>query len=92
MIVTDENGVIWRCEEGRSKLKVLDPSFVHEKRDFRARNPHDEFLPHSTVVNPLWQEFEESVNLDVYLAGAIAFILTLLIGTIVLVSGSELIG
>lgn len=59
---------------GAKKVKVLDPNFVHETRDFKGENPHQENVWEKTLVqdadgeheelvmktNPLWEEWESS--------------------------------
>jgi hypothetical protein len=37
--------------EGAKRIKVSDPNFVHEKRDFKGENPHPEFLPYDQELD-----------------------------------------
>lgn len=60
------------------KVKVFDPNFVHDKRDFTGENPHEETVWEKQLVhdedgesevlvmqtNPLWEEWESSKDMQ----------------------------
>jgi hypothetical protein len=80
-------------QEGAHRIKVLDPNFVHERRDFSRKNPHGQYLPYdqeidgpdrgvSRRVNPLWSEWESSKRMY-DLMGRAAMAMFLVIGVLI---------